>query len=232
MFRRAIFCMAEPIVISLGGSAFVKETIDTAFLAKFAEIIKPLAKKGQVFIYVGGGRTARAYQETLAKLGGSEKSRDLIGIYATRLNAQLLKLILGKECEEEIIEDPTKPIKSNKHILLAGGWKPGWSTDYDAILLAENVKATAVVNLTNVDYVYDKDPAKFKDAKHFEKLSWPEYKKIIGGEWKPGLHTPFDPIASKEAEKAKLKVAILNGANLENFKCYLEGKTFVGTIIG
>ncbi len=224
--------MEEPIVISLGGSAFVKETINTAFLEKFAKIIKELAKKGKVFIYVGGGKTARDYQKALEALGGSATDRDWIGIYATRLNAQLLRLVLGDICEEHIIEDPTKPVKSNKHIILAGGWKPGWSTDYDSVLLAENVGAKTVINLTNVDYVYDRDPAKFPDAKRFEKLSWAEYKKIIGGEWKPGLHTPFDPIAAKEAEKAKLKVIILNGSNLENFERYLNGKVFKGTIIG
>jgi uridylate kinase len=148
------------------------------------------------------------------------------------LNAELLRLVLGDICEKKIIEDPTKPIKASKHIILAGGWKPGWSTDYDAVLLAENVKARTVVNLTNVDYVYDKDPRTNPNAKSFEKLSWAEYKKIIGGEWKPGLHTPFDPIAAKEAERAKLKVIILNGADLANFERYLNGKEFKGTVIG
>lgn len=224
--------MEEPIVISLGGSAFVKETIDSTFLEKFSRIIKGLAKKGKIFVYVGGGRTARAYQEALAKLGSDEEARDWVGIYATRLNAQLLRLALGNICEEHIIENPNLPIKTKKQVVLAGGWKPGWSTDYDAVLLAENVKAKTVVNLTNVDYVYDKDPRQFPDAKRFEKLSWAEYKKIIGGEWTPGLHTPFDPIAAKEAEKAKLKVIILNGADLANFERYLNGKEFKGTVLG
>jgi uridylate kinase len=232
MFQKAIFRMRGALVISLGGSAFVKETIDTAFLEKFAGIIRQKSKTSKVFIYVGGGKTARNYQEALAKFGATEEARDRIGIYATRLNAQLLKLVLGKEAEETIIEDPTKPIKTKKNIILAGGWKPGWSTDYDAILLAENVKANTVVNLTNVDYVYDKDPRTDPNAKSFEKLTWPQYKKIIGGEWTPGLHTPFDPIAAKEAERAKLKVIILNGSNLENFELYLNGKKFKGTVIG
>jgi len=224
--------MVAPIVISLGGSAFVKETIDTAFLEKFVKIVKGLAKKGKVFVYVGGGKTARTYQEALAKLGGTADDRDWLGIYATRLNAHLLRFVLGDICEEQIIESPKLPIKSNKHILLAGGWKPGWSTDYDAVLLAENVGARTIVNLTNVDYVYDSDPRANPTAKSFEKLDWTEYKKIIGGKWTPGLHTPFDPLAAKEAEKAKLKVIILNGSDLENFEHYLGGKAFKGTVLG
>jgi uridylate kinase len=224
--------MEEPIVVSLGGSAFVKETIDTAFLEKFTKIIKELAKKGKVFVYVGGGKTARDYQKALSELGETAEARDWIGIYATRLNAQMLRLVLGNICEERIIENPKLPIKSSKHIILAGGWKPGWSTDYDSVLLAENVGAKTVINLTNVDYVYDKDPRTNPNAKSFEKLSWAEYKKIIGGEWTPGLHTPFDPVAAKEAERAKLKVIILNGADLANFEKYLEGREFKGTVIG
>jgi len=223
--------MRGALVISLGGSAFVKETIDVAFLENFARIIKVLAKNGKVFIYVGGGKTARKYQAAIQTLGASATDRDWIGIFATRLNAELLRLVLGDICEKKIIEDPTKPIKTSKHIILAGGWKPGWSTDYDAVLLAENVKARTVVNLTNVDYVYDKDPRTNPSAKHFERLSWAEYKKIIGGKWTPGLHTPFDPIAAREAQRAKLNVIILNGSNLENLERYLNGKEFIGTTI-
>jgi len=223
--------MPEPIVISLGGSAFVKETIDAGFLENFSRIIEGLAKKGKVFVYVGGGRTARAYQKALEKLGKSEEDRDMIGIYATRFNAQLVRLAIGSVCEEQVIEDPTLPIRTKKRVVLAGGWKTGWSTDYDSVLLAENVGAKTVINLTNVDYVYDKDPRKFSDAKRFEKLSWAGYKKIIGGKWTPGLHTPFDPMAAKEAERAKLSVVILNGNNLENFERYLNGKEFIGTAI-
>jgi uridylate kinase len=41
---------------------------------------------------------------------------------------------------------------------------------------------------------------------------------------------PFDPIASKEAEKIGLKVVVI-GKSLGNLKDVLEGKGFEGTVI-
>jgi uridylate kinase len=129
------------------------------------------------------------------------------------------------------VKDPTEKIDFKKKILLAAGWKPGCSTDYDAVLLAENFGIKKLVNLTNIDYVYDKDPRKFKDAKKIEKISWKDFIKIVGDKWDPGLNAPFDPIASKESEKIGLEVAIINGKNLNNFEKYLNDEQFIGTII-
>ena len=132
--------------------------------------------------------------------------------------------------ENEIVIDPTKKINFNKKILIAAGWKPGWSTDYDAVLLAKNLKTKEIINMSNIDYVYDKDPRKFRNAKKLEKISWKNYKKISGSKWKAGLSMPFDPIAAKEAEKSKLKVIVI-GKDLRNFEDLLNNKKFNGTII-
>jgi len=45
------------------------------------------------------------------------------------------------------------------------GWKPGWSTDYDAVIMAKNISADAIINMSNIDYVYDSDPKKNRNAK-------------------------------------------------------------------
>ncbi|GAG25334.1 unnamed protein product, partial [marine sediment metagenome] len=129
-----------------------------------------------------------------------------------------------------IISDPTEKINFKKKILFAGGWKPGWSTDYDAVLLAKNLCVNEIINITNTDYVYDKDPNKFKDAKPIKEISWKKFRKLVGDRWKAGLCMPFDPIAVKEAEKLKLKVIVL-GKDLKNLKNFLNNKKFEGTII-
>jgi uridylate kinase len=49
--------------------------------------------------------------------------------------------------------------------------------------------------------------------------------------WDPGLNTPFDPVAAKEAEKIGLEVVVMNGKKLKNFENYLDGKEFIGTKI-
>ena len=125
--------------------------------------------------------------------------------------------------------DPTERINSKKRVLVAGGWKPGFSTDYDSVIVAKKVKADAIINITNVDYVYNKNP-KLKGAKPIKETTWKALRKIVGNKWSPGLNMPFDPIASREAEKSKLKV-IVTGKSISNLRRILENKTFKGTLI-
>jgi len=225
--------MDEFIVISLGGSIIVPDKVDTAFLRNFRNFILRQTRKGQRFIIIcGGGKTARNYMAAASevrKIGAADL--DWIGIHATRLNAQLLRGVLGKVALDRIIKDPTKKTSTKAAVIGAAGWKPGVSTDYDAVLLAKTHGAKVILNLTDVDYVYDKNPKKFADARPIKQLSWSYFKKIVGGKWTPGLHAPFDPMAAKMAEKLKLKVVTLNGRNIKNVENFLDGKEFIGTII-
>ena len=88
-----------------------------------------------------------------------------------------------------------------------------------------------IINLSNIDYVYDKDPRKYPDAVRIEKISWADFRTLLPSEWDPGLSSPFDPIAAKEAEYLGIEVAIMNGKNIENLKNYLDGQEFLGTVI-
>ena len=222
----------KTVVISVGGSIIVPDKVDIKFLKDLKKLIEKFVKKGYRFgIYCGGGTLAREYQKaasSIAKL--SQTELDWLGIHATWLNADLLVKIFGKVADKCFIIDPTKKVKSKKKVLIAGGWKPGWSTDYDAVLLAKNLKADMVINMTNVDYVYDKDPKKFRNAKPIKETTWKQLRKLVGSKWSAGLNMPFDPIASKEAEKSRLSVAII-GKNLKNLEKLLKGKKFKGTII-
>ncbi len=217
-------------VISLGGSLLYPKKLDRVFIDNFRQLISFYGKKGHRFaIYCGGGYLARKYQRVFSFLR-SEYLLDWIGIFATRKNARTLKKHLRLNVYKKIIIDPTKKIDFKGDVLLAAGWKPGWSTDYDSVLLAKNLGADRVVNMTNVDYVYDKDPRKNKDAKPISNISWENFRKLVGSVWKPGLNMPFDPVASKEAEKLKLKVMII-GKDLKNLENLLNNKNFNGTVI-
>ncbi len=116
-------------------------------------------------------------------------------------------------------------------IVIGAGWKPGWSTDYDAVVLARDYGIKLIINLSNIDYVYNKDPNKNKNAKKLEKITWSEMEKIAGDTWTPGLNMPFDPIATKLAKKLNLTVSIANGKDFDNLDRIIEGKTFKGTVI-
>lgn len=226
--------MNKAFVLSVGGSLMVTaEGIETKFLKEFRAFILKQVKKGYKFYLVaGGGVTARTYIKAALDITAiSHADRDWVGISATRLNAQLLRAAFGKAAHPEIIIDPTEKISSKKSIVVAAGYKPGWSTDYDSVLLAQSNGIRTVINLSNIDHAYDKDPRQFKDAKKLEKVSWPDFRKIVGNRWVPGLNAPFDPIASREAGKDRMKVVILNGRNLKNLEKCLNGEKFQGTII-
>jgi len=225
--------MKNLFVISLGGSLLVPGEIDINFLRKFKSIIEREIKFGRKFIIiVGGGKTARNYQNAAKSLTKvSNEDLDWLGIHATRINAHLLLTIFRKYAYYRIIKNPKEKVEFKEKILVAAGWKPGFSTDYDAVLLAKTYGSDTIINLTNVDYVYDKDPNKFKDAKPFKEISWKDYLKLIDQKWTPGMSAPFDPVASRLAQKFKFKVVILNGKKLKNLKNYLENLKFKGTII-
>jgi uridylate kinase len=225
--------MKNLYVISLGGSLINPGNIDAVFLKKFIDLIRTQVKANKHFLIVtGGGRPAREYQEALKKLHKTNPDElDWMGIYTTRFHAHFLKLAFGKTAHHEIITDFEKALSINSNILLAGGWKPGRSSDGAMVKLARLYETKTVINLSNVDYVYTKDPRKFKDAKKIEQISWKNFLKITGTKWDPGANVPFDPTAAKFAMQHGLRVIIANGKNLGNLKNILEGKKFQGTII-
>ncbi len=222
-------------VISLGGSLVCPEAgkVDTAFLKKFRALILKYVKQGNRFaIIVGGGKLARAWQEAGRKLGVSDsRELDWIGIRATYVNAELVRAMFGKRVHGVVVFNPAKPVPKFK-ILIGAGYKPGHSTDYDAVVRAKATVAKTIVNLSNVEYVYDKDPRFNRDAKALPKLSWKEYRAMFGKKWKPGANTPFDVTAAREAWNLGLGVAFIGGKDLKNFERFLQGKKFDGTIIG
>lgn len=223
----------ETFIISLGGSLIIPDQIDSEFLKNFRNLILTQVEKGNRFVIItGGGKICRRYQEKGQEIKDlTQDELDWIGIYSTRFNAEFVKTLFGDLAEENIILDPTLPLNFTKSIILGGGWKPGWSTDYDAVLLGKQLNAKKIINLSNIDYAYDKDPNKFPDAKKIETISWAEYRELIPHEWNPGLSTPFDPIASKMAEVEGMTVYIFNGKNITNLEKCLNGEEFLGTKI-
>lgn len=224
------------LVLSVGGSLVVPPGgIDHAFLSDFKKLIHKHVKKGWRFvIVVGGGGTARQYQEAARKAGKlTRDDLDWLGIHSTRLNGHLMRTVLRDVAHPVMIKDPTVTFaKWKQPVLVAAGWKPGWSTDYVATRLAKRLGAKVVINLSNIDYLYNKDPNKHKDAEQICDISWKDFRKMVGDTWDPGMNVPFDPVASRLAHHNDIHVAILNGKNLKNIDALLSGKSFEGTMIG
>ena len=230
-----------PIVISLGGSLIVPErgVINVEFLKRFKILIEKQIAKGERFVIIaGGGRLSRTYVDALNEITTvDEEEQDWLGIHATRMNAHLVKTVFKKYAQPRINKNPrTKEdlwehFEHGESVMVAAGWRPGWSTDYVATILAERFDSKRIINLSNITYVYNKDPNEFSDAQKIEKISWADFRKIVGDEWKPGLNAPFDPIASKLADEHNMEVAIIGGKDLSNVEKYLMDEKFVGTLI-
>lgn len=227
----------EKVIISVGGSLVVPNGgIDTQFLTNLNEFIRnKLARNPhrQFFLTVGGGATARKYRDAGKAVIGKLTRDDLdwLGIHATRLNAHLIRTIFHDVAHPHIIEHYEIIRKATESVVVASGWKPGWSTDFCAVLLAEDYGIKTIINLSNITQVYDKDPNKFPDAKPLEKLHWGAFRGLVPEEWSPGLNAPFDPIAAQKAEELGLKVVVMGGTNFENLEKYFQGEPFVGTTI-
>jgi uridylate kinase len=225
----------ETIVMSVGGSLIVPGQIDTDFLKILKAFIDVEIAEGRRFIIIaGGGRTARNYQEAAAAVSRLEhEDLDWMGIHATRLNGHLLRTIFRDSAYRIVITNPDEilDVPDDEKLVIAAGYRPGCSTDLRAIQIAERVGAKKIINLSNIDYVYTSDPNSDPDAKKIEVISWQDFRNLIPSDWDPGLSSPFDPIAAKEAHEKGIEVAIINGNRPEALINYINGREFVGTKI-
>lgn len=190
---------------------------------------------GKRFIIIaGGGKTARRYQDAAAEVAKLEnEDLDWLGLHATRLNGHLLLTIFRQLAHRVMVTNPDDVLDMPKDapLIIAAGYRPGASTDLRAIQIADRVGAKKVVNLSNIEYVMTADPRTDPSAEKIEDITWAEFRKLIPEEWDPGLSSPFDPVAAKEAEAKDIEVACIDGTKLNSLKNYLDGKAFTGTRI-
>lgn len=225
-----------PLVLSLGGSIVAPpEGPDPRFLRSLIRLLQRLARRGRRFVLVvGGGAPARTYMAAAraVRRAADLEALDHLGIAATRLNARLLVAALGRLAEPDIVLDPTARLVFRRPVLVAGGWKPGRSTDDIAVRLARRLGAETVLNLSNVAWVYDADPRRQPDARPIKAMTWPEFQRRFAGPWSPGLNAPFDPVAARAAARERLRVIVADGRDIRNLAAWLAGRRAKGTVIG
>lgn len=203
-------------VISLGGSIITTELINE---------LKKLKTKHELVLVCGGGPLARDYINKGRELGVKPMRLDEIGIKATELNAELVSAALGVRRATSL-----KEALKNDKIIVTNGLFPGITSDFDSVVIAGLTKAKAVINLSNVKGVYDKDPNKNNNAQLRKKMTYDELIKLAS-EYELGLgeHFIFDLAASKLAKRNKTQLIFTQG--VKNLKAVLNGKRFKGTII-
>ncbi len=210
------------VVISLGGSVIVPDKVDEKFLKEFSKLIKKSPHRFR--IVCGGGKTARIYTNTSL----SARERDLLGIEITKVNAKLVSFYIPGS---KFVENPLDAGKEKGKVILTAGWKPGVNTDYDSALVCKTFKPDLLINISNVDGVYDKDPRRYKNAKLIKKMSYDDFLYLASKvKRKPGMNFIFDPKAMALLKKLKVK-CIFVGKSISNLKNVLNGRKFKGTIV-
>ncbi len=211
-------------VISLGGSIINPGTIDIEFLKEFKALVE---QSNHAFVIVcGGGVVAREYQKAAREFDVLDLRLDEIGIKATEINAELVASIVGVR-RARLLEEV---VSSKDKVVVTNGLFPGVTTDFDSVVIAGLIGADTVINVSNIDGIYDKDPSKNKDAKLLKKMTYDELIKLatefsLGA----GAHFVFDLAAAKLAQRSGIKIISLKG--IENLKKAIEGKEFVGTTV-
>ncbi len=221
-------------VISLGGSLIIPKEIDVNFLKRFSVIVKDLIKKGNSVVLVcGGGSIARKYISVVTKMKFKKNFESLVGIETTKLNASLVASFFGKfHLLPDSLNDVYAELKKDKIVVCGAlGFQPKMTSDGDAAMIAQYINADYFINLTNIDGLYDKNPA-VKGAKQISNISFKKFDRIVSKiNYKAGQHFVLDQAAAKIIMKEKIETVILKGSDLKNLERFFSKKSFIGTVI-
>ncbi len=180
----------QRILLKLSGEQLAGEFdsgIDPKLAGWLAEEVKKVTAAGaQVVIMVGGGNFVRGAQ--IAGHGIKRVTGDHMGMLATMINAlgltdifeahgvktRCLSNIFAEQVAEPFVfRLAEKHLEKGRVIIVAGGTgRPYVTTDTGAVVLALELDCPVVLKATKVDGIYDKDPAKHKDAVKLDHVSY------------------------------------------------------------
>jgi len=229
------------IAISLGGSLLTGKNKEPSITLKpenyqrYAETIRRLHKEGHRLVVVcGGGKPARYFIETSKQLNASREIQDNLGIKSTHINALLFTAALGNIADQSRIYQRASDLRyaPQDKVLVGGGYKPGSSTDYRAVLFAGAIQADLIINATDIDGVYTKNPKLHKDAEKLPSLTCLRLEEIIKQNTRqaPGEYGLFDLKGVKLAKKLGIPLIIIDGTDPEEIIRAVKGTHSGSTI--
>jgi len=228
------------IAISLGGSLLTgknttEPTLNPETYRHYATAIKQLHKEGhQIMVVCGGGNHARYFIKAAKQLDATRTIQDNLGIKSTHINALLFMAALGDKADQTRIYQRSSDLDHapKDKILVGGGYKPGSSTDYRAVLFARKMKADLIINATDIDGVYTKNPTIHPDAEKLPELTCLRLEEIIKQNTRqaPGEYGLFDLKGVRLAKKLKTPLIIIDGTDPTEIIRAVNG-THSGSII-
>ena len=217
------------VSISLGGSLLTGKNNDKPLelnpepYKRYAGVLRKLHEEGhELMVVCGGGRPARHFIEVAKTLGATRYVQDMLGVKATHVNALLMMASLGEIVDQSRIYQRASDLvnRAPRKILVGGGYKPGSSTDYRAVIFAGRMGADLIVNASDVDGVYDHDPRINPEARKLSKLTFSELETIIKSNTvqSPGKYGLFDLKAVRLAAKLEIPIVFIDGRDPEEIK--------------
>ncbi len=220
----------DSVVVSIGGSILVPGENDSEYIMRLASMLKEASKDSRIAVICGGGKTARYYAGIAKELGGGDYQQDILGIAATRMNAQLLALALG-DMPDDVCRDPEELASEKKRISVMGGTEPGHTTDAVTAMVAKALGASRMINATSVDGVYTADPRTHPDAEKISRMTIDELGEIVYKEHGAAKSSVFDPLGVKIAKENAIDILIVDGRDLGELKNAILGKEIKGTFV-
>ncbi len=230
------------VALSLGGSLLTGKSkddyvkLDPAKYKEYAEVIRRLHNDGhELMVVCGGGKPARYFIDIAKTYGASTDVLDYLGIKSSHINALLFMAALGDIAEQpKVYETPSLGFEERQKgkVWIGGGHQPGVSTDYRAVQFAEAMDADLIINATDIDGVYDKNPKVHGDARKLSELSFDQLESIIveNTNQTPGEYGLFDLEAVKLGKKLGKPVVIIDGRDPEEIIRAVNGNHSGSTI--
>lgn len=223
----------QTVVLSLGGSLVNPGKPDPQYVSSLVRVLRSTTHR--FGIVVGGGRLARQWAEAARKKGATQFEADEAAIEATKKNAQFVIDTIKKDVNRVVCQNfESAREQSKRHrFVVMGGTIPGITTDSDAVLLAECLKAKRVINLSNIDGIYSDNPVRNHNAKKFPHMGYAQLIDLAGKNdmRKAGTHFVFDFLACKLIARSKIEAHFIHGKNLLDVRKAVEGRQHGGTVV-
>jgi len=223
--------MKRRVVVKISGRVFGMDSAKA--LKDYARLFARVSRYCQPVVVAGGGTIARHYISHARSSGADESTLDELGIEISRLNAKLLIYAL----KGRAYSHPPTTLQETRHavdsglIVVTGGLHPGQSTNGTAALIAEKIKAEQLINATDVDGVYDRDPNRYRTAKKFRRIEMRSLRgMLVREDSAAGGYDLMDIVALKIIERSRIRTRIMK-ADLKTLEKAIRGTSTAGTEI-
>lgn len=233
--------MYKRILIKFSGEQLAGQHefgVDPKIARYLANEVKKITELGvQIAIVVGGGNMVRGAE--VAGNGIRRVTADQMGMLSGLINAMAITDIfedqgLTTRCltnvfVEQLAESfsyrlAEKHLQNGRVVVIAGGMaRPYFSHDTAAVSLGLELDCEIVAKASKVDGVYDRDPAKFDDAKRLETMSFDEAVSNIN-------ISVMDKAALGLAMEQKKPIVVFDAMKPDNLLKLIQGEA-IGTLV-